>query len=227
MSEENSYIGPVTQMVEQRWADALSKVDDGFEAQSDIIDIEAQLQYLHNNTMSEGIDQEDLFVANKVHLFYKADVYSVRLQRRENLLEYYKITSQRLWSLSENLSFFGIKTLILLHGALAISSIAGITQTQDSELQKILGSAIGFALIGITLAGLGVIFMTRQWADLANKWGTVWSSRPNQKGIQEINKEINRRADRSIWIDWIFYISFAIFIGYSFFLAWLLTKAIF
>lgn len=189
--------GPVQKFVQDAWDRAFQKLETGLDIESDILLIEHRLRRERSEAdelfAKNKIDNdEDVFLAEALHAHRKGDVLPVRMRIRENEFEVFGTRAKLFGDLWSSLNLFGIKTLLVAHGSIAIAAIAGLVQSSDSTLNLMLAFLISASTIGAIAAAFGLLIVSRFYARCMELHEQVAVYRPGQDALGKIRAKLDK-----------------------------------
>ncbi|TRO95703.1 hypothetical protein FKB34_07615 [Glycocaulis profundi] len=212
--------GPLQQFVKNSWEAAFKKYDEGYEIHSDILLIELRLRTekdLLNGNIQGGIkpSAQDLFLAEYGHASYKGDFFPARQKRRASELKAFGQLGSDSGLRWNAVSDFGIKTLMLGHGSLAIAGVAALSQGPEGALGIMLSVMVFLCAVGASLTGLGIIILLNYLGTVRDEYNVAHIYHYGATSLNETRKKLEKIDKNYKWGDYPFYASYAILVASS------------
>jgi len=122
-------------------------------------------------------------------------------QRRANYLTSWQQTAERRFGFLRDVSLNGMKTILLIHGGVAIGALGILTQrtTVDKQILFVGKIALGCALVGLTVAGLGQAFLVFREGNINARIMSELSGSPTWLKLNALSR-FTKRYGRFSWI---------------------------
>jgi hypothetical protein len=169
--------------IERLWREIMSRLYDGLPYDESLRFAERLLQErqdeIHSETLDRSYDwQYDLQVA-KFHHQWNLDHRKHNEEARERYQKYWENILEQNRAILKEIGLSGLKTILLIHGAVALGALNIIAQSDSEKIQIILAAKLGlaFSLIGIALVGLGQLIMFIKMTEINSKLASKLSAK--------------------------------------------------
>jgi len=168
--------------IEENWRDIMRRILDGLPYDEGlrfterlIKDREDEIARGHLNAAYDW--QYDLDLA-RFHQRWNLDHAKYNEESRERLLKFWEQVLEQNRTIIKEMGLNGLKTILLIHGAVAVGALNIIAQAKPESSQLLLAGKLGlaFSLLGIMIVGLGQVMMVIKIGGL------------NQKTIRALSK---------------------------------------
>ena len=164
----------LVQFVDQEWDRLRQFIYDGQPFEGNIRHIEEAIEQrrtnIHSGAMDPLIDwQHDVDLASFNHRFNLTWIKHHK-EIRDQFLDHWKAVTKNNANFLRELALNGMKSMLLIHGGVALGALGVLTQgTGGPQLMLTAKAALGFALIGMLLLGIGQFIMVVRMMSLNSR----------------------------------------------------------
>ena len=162
-------------LIEEQWRGIMRQIFDGLPYDEGLRFAERLLKDREDTIEEGGLNaaydwQYDLYVA-RFHHQWNLDHSHYNQKTRDRLLKYWETALEQNRTPIKEMGLSGLKTVLLIHGAVAVGALNIIAQVKPENLQLLLAAKLGlaFSLVGIMMVGLGQVMMIIKIGDLNSK----------------------------------------------------------
>ena len=219
----------IQKIVRDQWKEIDRLVFDGLPYQEHLSSIEEQLSsrraLFEQGTFNPDFDwTRDLLLAEA---FYKSAVAWLpqRQKTRDDFIAYWRGVVSRNQQIVREIGLSGLKTILLLHGAVALGSLS-IVAKEGPPHSALLAAKCGlfFAVIGIIALALGQLLMFETASKVSDEMEGKLSQRMNWSALLNIGEENAAAMMPLAWANRMVYGSLIWFCVYAVILAILLVS---
>jgi len=200
---QTSGTAPIEAHVRKSWDEIFLAINEGLSIEYQIADLEEYLERLQRaidlkeTEDSEKIDFEMGCFVNEYNLRNNLKYF---LDLRKYNLTLNRDMANRIGSVADDFLKFGVKTLILSHGAVCLALVAGLFQNPTDQAIVFIRELLIFSIGGLGAALIATIVMIYMYQHLSSKYYHL--SRPNAS-YSEMSK-FHSRDKVTVWITRIF-----------------------
>ncbi|XBQ17513.1 MAG: hypothetical protein ABL308_06430 [Oceanicaulis sp.] len=215
MSQEGtqSEPGPNTAHVSERWAQIREDVSAGLSIQYQVRSLNDFIEKLKSIDLTRLPEEEKRDIEEAIFAYEWGLEFDLPLAMRERdaVLEYCREHGRRIVAAGEDLLKFGVKTLMISHGAIIIAVIGSLSQGQNDSITPLLEKAIAFSLLGFALASIGLIRITHLFTNLGIQMTVFATGSKTNAEIEEFFEGLKRnRVMNFLTNDFLMYASLTV-----------------
>ena len=162
-------------LIESQWRDIMRRIYDGLPYDEGLRFAERLLNDREAAVNGGGLNaaydwQYDLYIA-RFHHQWNLDHTHYNEETRERFRRYWENTLEQNRTIIKEMGLNGLKTILLIHGAVAVGALNIIAQVKPENSQLLLAAKLGlaFSLAGIMLVALGQVIMIITIGELNSK----------------------------------------------------------